>query len=71
LAGDELVAGETRLWFNRDVVSDAEIADCQARGIESRLLSEAVDPRRQVEVAEAIEVIEAEFPEQTVMAEYC
>ncbi|GEM_PF-5008956 len=71
LGPQELVPGETRLWVTEGVVGDEAIADCQSRSIEVRVLPDAVDPRRQGEVAAAIEAIEAEFPEETVMAEYC
>lgn len=70
LGDAELIRDRTRLWLNDAVVSPEEAERCRAAGIEVRILSESVDPRRQGEVAAAIEGIEDEFPEETVMAEY-
>lgn len=70
LGDEELAAGRTRLWLNNGVASEDEIEARRRGGVEVRVLADDVDPRRQGEVAAAIEVIEAECPEETVMAEY-
>jgi hypothetical protein len=70
LGQQELVPGRTRLWINEGILDDEAIAHCESLSVELRVLPHTVDPGRQGEVATAIEAIEAEFPDEEVMAEY-
>lgn len=60
-----------RLWCNTGVVADDERDHWLALGVGVRVLAEPVDPADQAEVVAAIETIEADFPDETVLAEYC
>lgn len=65
----DTAAGD-RLWLNPSLLADDEYPSWRGSGVEFRILSEAVDPTDQSQIVEAIEVIEAEFPDEVVLSEY-
>lgn len=71
LRDDGAIAEGTRLWCNTGIIADDERDHWLAMGIGVRFLDEPVDPANQAEVVGAIELIEAYFPDETVLAEYC